>query len=232
VIDAAALLAFLAARCVPGVEEVDGPVYRRALRGGVVEAGAERLTAGPLAEVAAADAHLAGVPGLAPLVRARPGVAVPGTFDPAELAIRAVLGQQVSVAAARTLAARLSEAHGAPLAQPRGGVVREFIAPAALAGLDPASLPMPRARGRALVGLARALAAGLPVTREALLELAGIGPWTADYVALRTGDPDVFLATDLGVRHALARLGVDDAARLSAAVSPYGSFATVRLWLA
>jgi AraC family transcriptional regulator, regulatory protein of adaptative response / DNA-3-methyladenine glycosylase II len=232
VIDAAALEAFLAARCVDGVEEVDGPVYRRALRGEVIEARAERLTAGPLEDVAAADAHLATVPALAPLVRARPGVAVPGTFDPAELAIRAVLGQQVSVAAARTLAGRLSAAHGTPLAAPRGGVVREFVAPAALAELDPEDLPMPRARGRALVGLARALADGLPVTREALLELPGIGPWTADYVALRTGDPDVFLAGDLGVRHALERLGAGDARALARAVSPYGSYATVRLWLA
>jgi AraC family transcriptional regulator of adaptative response / DNA-3-methyladenine glycosylase II len=85
---------------------------------------------------------------------------------------------------------------------------------------------MPRARGRALVGLAAALADGMPVERDALLGLRGIGPWTAGYVALRTGDPDVLLLGDLGVRAALARRGPLDAA----AVRPYGSTATIHLW--
>jgi AraC family transcriptional regulator of adaptative response / DNA-3-methyladenine glycosylase II len=239
--DADGLLGFLAPRCVPGVEAVEGRVYRRAVDGEVAEIelladgvrGDERLMRAVCdldADPAAIDATLGAVPALAPLVAARPGIRVPGTADPAELAVRALLGQQISVAAARTLAGRLTERLGEPLARPRGGVTHAFPASAALATLDPERLPMPRARGRALVGLAAALAGGLPVERAALLELPGIGPWTADYVALRTGDQDVFLAGDLGVRHALRALGVDDARKLSRACAPFGSYATLHLW--
>jgi AraC family transcriptional regulator of adaptative response / DNA-3-methyladenine glycosylase II len=241
--DADGLLAFLAPRCVPGVEEVAGRVYRRAVRGEVLEVelapdgmhGDEplaRAVTDPDADPVAIDGALAAVPVLAPLVRAVPGIRVPGTADPRELAVRALLGQQVSVAAARTLAGRLTAQLGRPLARPRAAVTHAFPAPAALAGLDPEALPMPRARGRALVGLAAALADGLPVRREALLGLRGIGPWTADYVALRTGDPDVLLHTDLGVRAALRRLGVEDVPALVEAARPYGSYATMHLWRA
>jgi AraC family transcriptional regulator of adaptative response / DNA-3-methyladenine glycosylase II len=119
---------------------------------------------------------------------------------------------------------------GVPLARPRGAVSHAFPEPAALARLDPEELPMPRARGRALVGLAGALADGLPVERQALLGLPGIGPWTADYVALRTGDRDVLLHTDLGVRHALRALGVEEPGPFAEACRPYGSYATLHLW--
>jgi AraC family transcriptional regulator, regulatory protein of adaptative response / DNA-3-methyladenine glycosylase II len=171
---------------------------------------------------------------------------VPGTVDGAELAGRAVLGQQVSVPAARTGAGRLVAEHGEALARPRGAVTALFPAAAALAALDPARLPMPRARAEALVALCRALADGelrldagadRVEARRALMALPGIGPWTAGYVATRAlGDPDVFLAEDLGVRHALRRLGGPDDPRraraLAAAWSPWRSYATQQLWQA
>jgi AraC family transcriptional regulator of adaptative response / DNA-3-methyladenine glycosylase II len=160
--------------------------------------------------------------------------------------VRAVLGQQISVAAARTAAGRLVAEHGETLPRPRGAVTALFPAAWSLAALDPARLPMPRARAAALVGLCRALAdgelrldAGADRTeaRRRLLALPGIGPWTAGYVAMRAlGDPDVFLAEDLGVRHALRRLGGPDdprAARaLAEAWAPWRSYASQHLWQA
>jgi AraC family transcriptional regulator, regulatory protein of adaptative response / DNA-3-methyladenine glycosylase II len=239
--DADGLLAFLGRRAIPGVEAVEGHTYRRAVDGTVAEVeltpdgvrGDAELAAAVAdlgADPAAVDATLGAVDALAGLVRARPGVRVPGTTDPQELAVRALLGQQITVAAARTLAGRLTARLGVPVRRPRGGVTHAFPSCSALARLDPDELPMPRARGRALVGLAAALAGGVPVERQALLALPGIGPWTADYVALRTGDRDVLLATDLGVRHALAALGVEDASALADACRPFGSYATLHLW--
>jgi AraC family transcriptional regulator of adaptative response / DNA-3-methyladenine glycosylase II len=162
---------------------------------------------------------------------------VPGCVDAREIAVRAVLGQQVSVAAARTQAARLAERCGDPLPVPCGAVTRLFPAPEALAELDPWELPMPRARGRALVGLAAALAAGLDARdRSQLLELPGIGPWTADYVAMRCGDRDVLLETDLGIRRGAQALGHsgEPAALLRDAEPwrPWRSYAAQHLWSA
>jgi AraC family transcriptional regulator of adaptative response / DNA-3-methyladenine glycosylase II len=270
-LDAGALLRWLAARAVPGVEEVEGDVYRRSLRlphgAGVAEvrfaaarvhcrlwlddardeaAAVERcrrlldLDADP----AAVAAHLGGDPLIGPLVAAAPGLRVPGSVDGAELAVRAVLGQQVSVPAARTAAGRLVAEHGKRLARPRGTVTALFPAPDTFAALDPGRLAMPRARARALVGLCRALAAGelrLDAgadggdARRALMALPGIGPWTAGYVAMRAlGDRDVFLVDDLGVRHALRRLSAPDDPRAARAMAeawaPWRSYATQYLW--
>jgi AraC family transcriptional regulator of adaptative response / DNA-3-methyladenine glycosylase II len=169
---------------------------------------------------------------------------VPGHVDAHELAIRAVLGQQVSVAGARTLAARLVAAYGEPLERPLGGVTRLFPAPAALADADPEHLAMPAARRAAVLGLARALAAGdvvldAGVDRDtalgALMALPGIGPWSATYVAMRAlRDPDAFLASDLGVRHALERLGQDGRPPAALALAerwrPYRAYALAHLW--
>ena len=151
-----------------------------------------------------------------------PGLRVPGHVDGHELAVRAVLGQQVSVAGARTVAGRTHRAHGRPLAEPAGDLTHLFPDAATLAALDPDDLPMPRSRGRALVALCAALADGTIAldrgadrddVRRRLLALPGIGPWTADYIALRAlGHPDVFLPTDIGIRDALAGLGQDPAA--------------------
>jgi AraC family transcriptional regulator of adaptative response / DNA-3-methyladenine glycosylase II len=189
----------------------------------------------------AVDAALAEDPVLAPLVAATPGLRVPGQLDGAEVAVQTVLGQQVSLAAARTAVARLVATHGEPLGLAGDHVVTRLAPTAdAIAALDPEILPMPRARAKALTRLAAALAedeirldrsTDRATTREALLDLPGIGPWTADYVGMRAlGDPDVFLPTDLGVRNAAARLGLDDVGGRSESWRPWRSYALMRLW--
>jgi AraC family transcriptional regulator of adaptative response / DNA-3-methyladenine glycosylase II len=189
------------------------------------------------ADPTAVDAHLAASPVLAPLVSARPGLRSPGSVDSAELAVRALLGQQVSVRAARTVAGRLVSWHGEPVTTPYPELTHAFPAPDVLAALDPTSLPMPRARASALVGLAAALADGLElhpgVDREdaaaRLLALPGIGPWTVGYIRMRAlHDPDADLGGDLVVRQVLAARGasLDDSWR------PWRSYATHHLWAA
>jgi AraC family transcriptional regulator of adaptative response / DNA-3-methyladenine glycosylase II len=167
---------------------------------------------------------------------------VPGHVDGAELAVRAVLGQQISVARARTLAARLVDEYGETLPAPADRVTRLFPSPRTLAGVEPQTLPMPRARGRALVALCEMLASGdlaldrsadRGATREALLAVPGVGPWTADYIAMRAlGDPDVMLETDVGVRNACRDLGVDpgEIGRVASAWRPWRSYALMYLW--
>ena len=188
------------------------------------------------ADPAAADAHLAGDGLLGPLVARRPGLRMPGTVDGGELAVRAVLGQQVSLAAARTLAGRLVAAAGEPLAEPHGALTHLWPRPEAIAEAAP-RMPMPRTRQRTLAVLAGALAGGLRLepgadrdeVRAALLELPGIGPWTADYVLMRAlGDPDAWLPTDLGVRRGLERLGVGEEA--ADAWRPHRTHAVRHLW--
>ena len=166
-----------------------------------------------VAEVLGAD------PMLAPLVAARPGLRASATVDPYEIVVRAIVGQQVSVTGAATVVGRLVAAHGQPLAVADPELTHVFPSAERLAEVDPGSLPMPRARGRSLVGVCRAIADGevcldagadRPSVLAALLARPGIGPWTAGYVAMRgLGDPDVMLADDLGVRHAVQALGGD-----------------------
>jgi AraC family transcriptional regulator of adaptative response / DNA-3-methyladenine glycosylase II len=236
-LDARALLPFLAARAVPGVEEVVDGVYRRSLPDGSVlqlrpgeeavevsgDLGAARAILRLDADPDAILARLGADPLLGPSVRAAPGRRIPGHPDPAELAVRALLGQQISVAAARTLAGRLVAMAGEPLARPVGAITHRFPTAEALAALDPETLPMPRARARALVGMA-----GKPFGTH----LPGVGPWTAAYVALRSGDDDAFLPTDLGVKHGLAALGADPARAEEVAEPwrPYRAFAVAHLW--
>lgn len=270
-LDAAGLLAFLGQRAVAGVEELDGGSYRRSLRlphgPGIAELASGdghvlgRFVLTDLRDLPAALQRCRALLDLdsdpwsvldalgddaliGPLIRADPGRRVPGHVDAHELAIRAVLGQQVSVAGAATLAARLTAARGEPLERPIGTVTHLFPSAAALAQADPAHLPMPASRQRALVGLAAALAAGdvvldVGVDRADALDrlraLPGIGPWTASYVAMRAlRDPDAFLPTDLGLHHALERLGEDGrppaAQRLAERWRPYRSYALAHLW--
>lgn len=174
---------------------------------------------------------------LAPLLRARPGLRVPGHVDGAELAVRGVLGQQVTIAAARTLAGRLVASAGEPLPEGllRDGLTHLWPTPEAI--VDAPIAAMPAARSRAVTALAAALAAGDVALdrsadradlRRALLAVPGVGPWTAGYVALRAlGDPDVFLPADAGVTAALKALPVTVD---TAAWRPWRSYALLHLW--
>jgi len=206
------------------------------------------------ADPEAVTGYLAADPVLGPLALANPGRRSPGHVDGDELALRAVLGQQVSVAAARRLGARLVAAYGKPLSRPDGSLTHCFPAAETLAAADPATLPMPRARAQALTGLAAALASGelsldpgaeRDRAEAVLLTLPGIGPWTAAYIRMRAlSDPDAFLPTDVGVLDALARLGAwpaaagpsgrARAAREAAALAenwrPWRSYAVHHLW--
>ncbi|MBB6626610.1 helix-turn-helix domain-containing protein [Nocardioides sp. KIGAM211] len=190
----------------------------------------------------AVDDHFAGDPVVGPLARRTPGLRVPGQVDGDETAVRTVIGQQISVTGARTVTGRLVALHGRPVDTGVPGLTHLFPDAATLAAVDPETLPMPRARGRALVALCAALATGSVAldrgpdrddVRRALLELPGIGPWTADYVAMRAlAHPDVFLPTDIGVRNALAGLGHDPAAVVAASETwrPWRSYALMHLW--
>jgi len=266
-----ALLHFLALRAVPGVEEVVDGIYRRGLRlphgPAVVELGddgeavrcalalADPRDLAPAvarcrrlldldADPVAVDETLGGEALLADLVAAVPGRRSPGAVDAAELAIRAVLGQGITVAAARTLARRLVEDHGEVLATPQGGVTHLFPTVAALAALDPARLPGPAVRRAALHGVAEALATGALVldagadrleAARRLRAIRGIGPWTAAYVAMRAlADPDVFLPGDVALRTAVTRRGGPGDPRGMAALAarwrPWRSYAVHHLW--
>lgn len=246
-LDGAGLLEFFARRAISGIEEPLPGGHRRSLRlahgAGVLELNLKQRrvaarywlederdreeavarTRAMLDLDAAPHDVLAALGGdelVGPLVRANPGLRVPRSADANELSVRAVLGQQVSLAGAATLAARLVAAYGEPLTQPVGAVTHLFPSPAALAEADPARLAMPAGRKRALYALSSALASGRlqlapgadrDLVRTRLLALPGVGPWTADYVAMRAlGDRDVFLASDLGIKRALAAMGHDE----------------------
>jgi len=267
--DGESVLEFLAQRVVPGVEDVREGVYSRTLRlpHGAAVVSLEpsptmvdaRLWITDLRDVTAAVARcrrlfdldadpqavvtaLGDDPLIGPLVRARPGLRVPGHVDGAELAVRAVLGQQISVARASALAARLVADYGEPVESSVPGVDRLFPSAQRLAEVDPSTLPMPRSRGRALVHLCEAVASGdialdgsadRADVRAALLAVPGIGPWTAGYIAMRAlGDTDVMLATDVGVRHACERLGIDpsDVDEIAQRWRPWRSYALMQMW--
>ncbi|MFC9049156.1 AlkA N-terminal domain-containing protein [Streptomyces anthocyanicus] len=265
------LFGHLAATAVPGVEEWRDGAYRRTLRlpygHGIVALTpnpdhiACRLTLSDLrdltvaisrcrrlldldADPTAIDDQLRADPLLAPLVDKAPGRRVPRTVDEAEFAVRAVLGQQVSTAAARTHAARLVTAHGDPVDDPEGGLTHLFPSTEALAAVDPETLAMPRTRRTTFTTLVAHLADGSvnpgvesdwAETRARLLALPGFGPWTADVIAMRAlGDPDAFLPTDLGIRRAAAELGLPSTPAAltarAAAWRPWRAYAVQYLW--
>ncbi|CAJ1499036.1 DNA-3-methyladenine glycosylase 2 family protein [[Mycobacterium] burgundiense] len=263
----------LAATAVPGCEEVRDGAFRRSLRlpsgTGIVN-----LTPAPDhvrctlqledfrdlpvaiarcrrlldldADPNAVDTVLSEDEVLRPLLLKAPGQRIPRTVDEHELAVRAVLGQQISTKRAQTLAGRLVRDCGRPLVDHAGGLTRVFPTTADLVDIAPERLAMPAARKRALHGLVRALADGelaldagvdWNAARAHLLAMPGVGHWTAEIIAMRgLGDPDSFPATDLGARTAAARLGLsDDARRLSEISSrwrPWRSYATQYLWTA
>ncbi|MEU1656510.1 AlkA N-terminal domain-containing protein, partial [Streptomyces griseofuscus] len=265
------LFGHLAATAVPGVEEWRDGAYRRTLRlpyGHGIAALAPRpdhiacrLTLSDLRDLAVAisrcrrmldldadpvavDDRLRTDPLLAPLVDKAPGRRVPRTVDEAEFAVRAVLGQQVSTAAARTHAGRLVTAHGTPVDDPEGGLTHLFPPPQALAALNPDTLAMPRTRRATFTTLVGQLADGTlhlgvesdwAEARARLLALPGFGPWTVDVIAMRAfGDPDAFLPTDLGIRRAAGELGLPStpAALIARAEAwrPWRAYAVQYLW--
>jgi AraC family transcriptional regulator, regulatory protein of adaptative response / DNA-3-methyladenine glycosylase II len=247
-----AMLAFLAARATPGVEAVEHGVYRRTIgcdgraatiavrqRGASLELRVGAAALSSLQRVVARvrrmfdldadplviDAHLARDARLRPLVRRRPGVRVPGAWDPWELTVRAILGQHVTVKAATTLAGRIATAFGRPLDAAHGALTHLFPEPTALATADLTTIGLPRARAAAIAELARGLAnasISLRGSGEGIAGVRGIGPWTVEYVALRDGACDAFPATDLVLaRHAAA----------SDAWRPWRGYAAMHLWL-
>lgn len=272
------MCAYLAARCIPGVEHVDARGYHRTLacngaHGSVrvaPNAAGDALVArvSPAgvaafpgivsrlrqlfdlnADVRAIGAHLALDPRLAPSVEARPGLRVPGAWDGFELAVRAILGQQVSVAAACTLLGTLVSLYGEPVqtharSDPR--LSHLFPAPERLRDADLAVLGVPRQRARALSALARA-AAGEPdlfsanqpfaAARARLQSLPGIGEWTAQYIAMRAlREPDAFPAADLGLLRAMTgEFGRRPKPRELLARAerwrPWRAYAAVHLWM-
>ncbi|MFE9116224.1 AlkA N-terminal domain-containing protein [Streptomyces sp. NPDC007172] len=265
------LFGHLAATGVPGVEEWRDGAFRRTLSlpygHGIAE-----LTPGPEhigcvlhltdlrdltiaisrcrwmldldADPVAVDDRLRADPLLAPLVDKAPGRRVPRTVDAAEFAVRAVLGQQVSTAAARTHAARLVLAHGDAVDDPTGGLTHLFPTPEQLAALDPETLALPRSRRVTLTTLVAALADGTlqlgldsdwDRARAQLMELPGFGPWTVEAIAMRAlGDPDAFLPTDLGMRRAAQNLGLPATPAAltarAAAWRPWRAYAVQYLW--
>jgi AraC family transcriptional regulator of adaptative response / DNA-3-methyladenine glycosylase II len=265
------LLAFLGARGISGVESFDGTLYRRTLRlptsDAIVELAADndhvRCTLrlgdirdlGPAvrrcrqlldldADPVAIDESLGNDRLIGSIVRAHPGRRLPGSVDGFELAVRAVLGQQVSVAGARTIAGRLVRSFSKPLTSPDGDLTHVFPEPAALVDADLGALGIQRSRQETLRALARSVESNdlvldsgadrLEVAAK-LQALRGVGPWTTSYVVMRAlGDPDVFLATDLGVRRALERLGQPGDPRSAEALaerwSPWRSYAVQYLW--
>ncbi|MGY1914541.1 AlkA N-terminal domain-containing protein [Blastococcus sp. SYSU DS0973] len=263
------VLLFLSAHAVPGLEEWDGTTFSRVLdlpHGPAVvrlspapdgaAAVSARLRVTDLrdlgaavsrcrrmldldADPAAVDDVLATDPALAPLVAAAPGRRVPASPDADELAVRAVLGQQVSVAGARTLTARLVAAAGTPLAEPVGTLTHAFPRPEALTAADLGAVGLTRARRRTVHALAAALADGTITlgpgaeraeAGHALLAVPGIGPWTAALVGLRgLADPDVWLPGDLALRRSLAALGSSDT-DAATRWRPWSSYAVLHLW--
>jgi AraC family transcriptional regulator, regulatory protein of adaptative response / DNA-3-methyladenine glycosylase II len=237
-----AILEFLRRRAIAGIEQVTGDRYARSVQLGGVQGTVSvesdngntlratvrfsTLSALPAiiarlrrvfdlaADPVAIAAHLAKDPALAALVEARPGLRVPGAWDGFELAIRAVLGQQITVSAAVRLAGKLVASHGERLAQPDGDLTHVFPRPEVVASADLSSLGMPRSRAAALSAVAAAAAADphlfdanstLDEAVRRLRSIRGVGEWTAQYIALRQlREPDAFPAADVGLMRAMA----------------------------
>jgi AraC family transcriptional regulator of adaptative response / DNA-3-methyladenine glycosylase II len=271
--DAAGVFTWLAARAIPGVEDASADRYSRTLRlpGGPATftvrpaQGGLRLDASPAtladlgtlvtrvrrlfdadADPVGIDTALAADPRLVGSIGQTPGIRLPGTVDPVEMLFRALVGQQISVAAARTHLGRLAAAAGDPLPVPHDGLSLLFPTPAAIAAHGGTVLTGPATRIANIVRIAERLAAGELALgygddpaeqRAALTAEPGIGAWTADYVAMRVlGDPDVLPTGDVALRTGAARLGLSstpkDLAEWGRTVSPWRSYASLHLWRA
>jgi AraC family transcriptional regulator of adaptative response / DNA-3-methyladenine glycosylase II len=265
-------LGFLSGRCTAGVEQVDGGAYRRTARVGR-RRGWIAVTADPARPVLRVELSPSLAPArevlasrlravfdldldpervaralsrdrlLAPSLRSHPGLRVNGAFDAFEAAVRVVLGQQVSVPAATTVAGRLARALGERVRTPFPGLDRLSPTTGALlrAGEDRiAGVGMPGARARTLLALARAVDEGElrlerggdpDAVREQMLALPGVGPWTANLVAMRAlGAPDAFPAGDLGVLRAIGARDAREAEARAEAWRPFRAYAAMHLW--
>ena len=265
-----AMLAFLGRRAVAGVEAVDARRYRRTIRleragkshAGWIEVAASprkaalRVTASaslagavpallarvkPLLDLACRPDEIAGA--LGPLAAAHPGLRLPGAVDGFEIAVRAILGQQVTVAAATTIAGRFARAFGEPIDTPHAGLDRLFPPAVRIAAAPPADiagLGIIATRARAIVALARALDAGalrldpdapVDATLAALEAIPGIGPWTAHYIAMRAlAWPDAFPHPDVAILKALGETNGRRALATAEAWRPWRSYAVLHLW--
>lgn len=271
--DAAGVFAWLAARAVPGVEDADRDHYARTLAlpsgpatfdvrwdGARLQLDARLAAIADLTPLVArvrrlfdADADPVGIdealshdPALAMAVHAVPGIRLPGAVDAHELLLRALVGQQISVAAARTQLARLAAACGTPLETGERNLTRLFPTPAQVAEHGRTALVGPRSRIENTLAVAEQLADGRlelgwaddpAAQRERLLAVRGIGGWTADYVAMRVlGHPDILPTGDVALRAGARRLGLPDHPRelagWGATISPWRSYAALHLWRA
>jgi AraC family transcriptional regulator of adaptative response / DNA-3-methyladenine glycosylase II len=266
------LLAYFAARAIPGVEAVSGCTYRRTIvvggDPGVIElsaggddhllliahlphweelihivAGARRIASLDL-DLAEPAEHLAADPIIGPLVRRNPGLRVPGAWDPFETGVRAIIGQQVTIAAANTIAGRLVQRLGntVPGLEPIG-LTHTFPSPEVLAGADLSGVGLTRARAQAIRSFARAVAedeirldrsVSLDEFVDSVTAIDGLGAWTAHYLALRLGERDAYPVTDLGLRRALAQ-HVPRSVRTLGAIAerwrPWRALAATHLWM-
>jgi AraC family transcriptional regulator, regulatory protein of adaptative response / DNA-3-methyladenine glycosylase II len=189
--------------------------------------------------------HLAGDQAIGPLVVARPGLRVPGTWDPYETGVRAIIGQQVTIAGANTITARVVGRFGTPVAGLAPlGLTHTFPTPDTLAGADLTGLGLTRWRAEAIRSFSRAVAddtvrldrsVGLDQLVASITALPGLGPWTAHYIALRLGEPNAFPAADLGILRALAQRvpqSVSAVSELADRWQPWRALAAAHLWMA
>jgi AraC family transcriptional regulator, regulatory protein of adaptative response / DNA-3-methyladenine glycosylase II len=263
-----ALVSYLGARAIPGVESIADGTYRRTIMvagsPGVLElrlgdrehlvvvthlphweevihlVQRARRIAGLELDLEEAVEQLGRDPHIGPIVRARPGIRVPGTWDPFETGVRAIIGQHVSIAAANTITGRLVRRLGTSVPGLSAmGLTHTFPSPDTLAEADLHELGLPRGRARAIRSFARAVAADeIRLDRSVDLErlvrsitaIPGLGEWTAHYLALRLGERDAFPASDLGLRRAL-KSQATDAAILAERWRPWRALAAVHLWL-
>jgi AraC family transcriptional regulator, regulatory protein of adaptative response / DNA-3-methyladenine glycosylase II len=267
------MLSYFARRAIPGVESVTTDAYRRTIvvdgHPGVLELTlpepdllllrahlpqwrgllhivqrARRIFALD-APVQAAYDHLVSDLVIGQLIRRRPGIRVPGTWEPFETGVRAIIGQQISISGANTLTRRLVERLGQPVPglEPLG-LSHTFPTPTALAEGDLAGLGLTQARVGAIRGFASSVASGqvaldrsqpLPALVESLSTIPGMGPWTVQYIALRMGERDAFPNDDLGLRRAVEKLNASPRPplqKLATEWSPWRATAAAQLWLA
>jgi AraC family transcriptional regulator of adaptative response / DNA-3-methyladenine glycosylase II len=266
------MLAYFASRAIPGVEHVSGGCYRRTIvvdgEPGLLELGpggpdhlllrvrlarpqglvqvAERARRifNLDADVAAARRHLGADPTLGALMTARPGLRQPGAWDPFEIGVRAIIGQQVSVAGATTVTGRVVARHGTAVPGLASlGLSHAFPTAETFVGADLDGLGLTGARINAIRAFAAAVVSnevrldgsvGLDELLRSIMAVRGLGPWTANYLALRLGEPDAFPAADIGLQRALAAPERPSTAALTAmaeAWRPWRSFAAIHLWM-